>query len=241
MLDIKYVLENFDDVARRLHGREPSIDISSLRDLDAERRRLIQETQDLQTRRNAASAEIGARKKSGQDATDLLSEQKLMAEQVKSLEAEQNRAQEELTKALEVLPNIPIDPTPLVPGKEGNKVVRSWGDAKKNADWPFPFRNHLDVGENLGVRSGLDFPSASKMTGHGWPMYRGDLARLEWALVLYLIDKALAGGRGAILPAVSCKLAQHVFVGPVPEIPRSSLRMQGRRPCSYPHKRSSAA
>jgi seryl-tRNA synthetase len=99
-----------------------------------------------------------------------------------------------------VLPNIPIDPTPLVPGKEGNQVVRTWGDAKNPADWPFPFKNHLDVGEGLGIRGGLDFHRASKMTGHGWPMYRGDLARLEWALVLYLIDKALAGGRELILP-----------------------------------------
>jgi seryl-tRNA synthetase len=201
MLDIKYILDNFDEVTRRLKGRDPSYDLTPLIELDAERRRLIKEVEDLQARRNAASKQIGGLKASGQDTSALLAEMKSISDQTTEMERQTEKAQDDLNKFIEVLPNIPVDPTPLVPGKAGNQVVKTWGTFVKEADWPFPFHNHLEVGKKIGIRGGLDFDRAAKMSGSGWALYRGDLARLEWALVLYLIDKATGDGlRELILP-----------------------------------------
>ncbi|MFH1676743.1 MAG: serine--tRNA ligase, partial [bacterium] len=87
-----------------------------------------------------------------------------------------------------------------VPDKSGNKVVASWGEAVTPENWPFPFRNHLEVADSLAPSGGLDFPRAAKITGSNWPLYRGELAWLEWALVWHLINKAVEFGHELIIP-----------------------------------------
>jgi seryl-tRNA synthetase len=197
MLGIKQIIENFDQVSLRLKGRDPSIDLTHLKELDTARRKAIQETESLQARRNAASKEIGVGKKKGEDSADLMAEMSAISDRVAEMEAMRKKAEEALNAALEVLPNIPIDPTPLVPDKSGNRVVREWREFRAAQDWPFQFKNHLELGETL---EGLDFTRASKMTGTGWPLYRGGLAHLEWALVWFLIERAVSSGRELILP-----------------------------------------
>jgi len=200
MLEVKHILDDIDEVTRRLKGRDPSIDLSPLLGLDAERRRVIKEVEELQARKNAASKEIGALKKTGQDISGTQAEMKALSDTISDMEHRRVQAEAAVTAFIEVLPNIPVDPTPLIPDKSGNTVVRTWGEIRKAADWPFPFRNHIEVGESLGIRGGLDFPRAARMTGTGWPLYRGDLARLEWALVWFLIDRACTSDRELILP-----------------------------------------
>lgn len=200
MLDIKYVLNNLEEVSQKLKVRDPSIDLNDLVSLDLERRRLIREVEALQANQNKASKEIGARKKSGQDASDLLAEMKSLSDKIKEINDRLSQAEESLKSKIEILPNIPIEPTPLLPDKSGNKVIRTWGEFRKAEDWPFKFRNHIEVAETFSPQGGLDFPRAATMTGSGWALYRGELARLEWALVWFLIDQAVKNGRELILP-----------------------------------------
>jgi seryl-tRNA synthetase len=126
-----------------------------------------------------------------------MAEMKATSDRVGEMEAVRKKAEEALNAALEVLPNIPIDPTPLIPDKSGNRILREWGEFRSAQDKPFPFKNHLEIGESL---KGLDFSRAAKMTGSGWPLYRGGLAHLEWALVWFLIERAVSSGRELILP-----------------------------------------
>jgi seryl-tRNA synthetase len=202
MLSIKVLLENIGGAAERLKAREPGFEPIHARivELDESRRRLIREVEDLQARRNATSKEIGARKKTGQDASALLAESQELAARIKELDRELDRVKADLNSTIEVLPNIPIDPTPLAADKSGNIVVKEWGEPRRPDEWGFQFRNHIEVAENLGANGGLDFGRAAKMTGSNWPMYRGELARLEWALVMYLIDRSVADGRELIIP-----------------------------------------
>ncbi len=200
MLDIKVILNNVDGAADRLLAREPDADLDSIRALDRKRRKLIGEVESRKAEQHRASKEIGAKKKAGEDTTDILGSMKTLSAEIKKLEGELATIREELNRAIEVLPNIPSPDTPVAPDKSGNVIVKSFGEAKTPDQWDFPFRNHIEVAEGLGTHGGLDFRRAAKMTGSNWPMYRGDLARLEWALVCFFIDKAVKSGRELIIP-----------------------------------------
>lgn len=200
MLDIRQLLENPDDTIKRLKARDPGIDLGHLPELDSRRRELIARVESLKSEKNKASREIGIRKQTGDDAADLLATVADLGEKISEGESVLKKIETEIREFLEIIPNIPIDPTPMVPDKSGNRIVRSWGEAVKAENWPFKFRNHLEVAEKLGVNGGLDFHRAAKMTGNNWPMYRGDLACLEWAVVQFLIHEAVAAGRELIIP-----------------------------------------
>lgn len=200
MLDIKVLLEKSDDLNRRLQVREPDFPdiLARTIELDEKRRSLIREVEDLQATKNRAGREIGAKKKAGEDASDILNEMQVISARVKELDSELDRVKQSLNGLIESLPNIPIDPTPLVGDKSGNEVIKEWGKPVLPEHWDFEFKNHIQVAEGLG--NGLDFQRAAKMTGSNWPMYRGEVARLEWSLVMYLIDRAVKDGRELILP-----------------------------------------
>ncbi len=200
MLDIKVLLEKDDDLNRRLQVREPDFPdiLARTIELDEKRRSLIREVEDLQATKNRASREIGAKKQAGEDATDILNEMQIISARVKELDSELDRVKQSLNGLIESLPNIPIDPTPLIGDKSGNEVIKEWGKPVLPEHWDFEFKNHIQVAEGLG--GGLDFQRAAKMTGSNWPMYRGEVARLEWSLVMYLIDRAVKDGRELILP-----------------------------------------
>lgn len=200
MLDIKYILANFDEVSARLKSRNPEIDLSLLEELDSRRRSTITEVESLKAEKKNISKEIGKLKSSGEDASHVMARVDDLGIKINVLDSSLGEIETELTARIEVLPNIPLDPTPMVPDKSGNKAVKEWGDPVDPENWNFEFKNHIEVADNLAPGGGLDFPRASKMTGSNWPMYRGSLAHLEWALVKFLIDRAVASARELIIP-----------------------------------------
>ncbi len=200
MLDIKTLLGNIDGAADRLKSRDPNFSLETLKKLDGERRRLIGLVEEKKAEKNRASKEIGARKNSGEDTGDILATMKSLSAEIKNLDNELLEVQTALDGAIEVLPNIPLEKTPVSPDKSGNIEVYKFGEAISPKNWDFPFRNHIEVAEGLMMRGGLDFPRAARMTGSNWPLYRGELARLEWALVKLLIDRAVGDGRELIIP-----------------------------------------
>jgi len=200
MLDLKLILGNVDGAADRLLGRDPSLRLEPLRELDERRRRITAEVEKKKADQNRASKEIAAKKKAGENAGDILKRMKELSDEIERLDDERAEVQRTLDTALEALPNVPLKETPVAADKSGNLLVKSFGEPKTPDEWAFPFRNHIEVAEGLAVRGGLDFPRAARMTGSNWPLYRGDLARLEWALVSFLIDMAVADGRELIIP-----------------------------------------
>jgi len=200
MLDIKILLKKPNRALNRLIARDPGISIDHIRELDQKRRELIGRVESMKSEQNRANKEIGARRKAGEDVSDLFEKMKQISGDIKALDKDLQDIEEELNEAIEVLPNIPLPDVPVAQDKSGNVEVRRSGEFNTPDKWDFEFKNHIDVAEGLSVRGGLDFPSAARMTGSNWPMYRGGLARLEWALVMFFIDRAVEDGRELIIP-----------------------------------------
>jgi seryl-tRNA synthetase len=184
MLDVRRIRSEPDAVRARLAVRgktETDAALDRILALDEERRALVGEGDGLKARRNAASQEVGARKRAGEDAEELMAEMRTVNERIKEIDA---RLREVETATDELLLGIPNTPDPAVPegGEESNRVVRTWGEPRA---FDFAPRPHWDIAADLGI---LDLPGGAKVAGSGFPAYRGMGARLQRALVSWMID-----------------------------------------------------
>jgi seryl-tRNA synthetase len=182
MLDIRWIRENpqaFDDaLARRgMDGLGARIV-----GLDATRRAAQTELQDVQTRRNDASRQIGAAKGKGADAGALIAEVAALKERMQALEAEEKSAAEELDRVLSSLPNIPADDVPVGEDESANVELRRVGDPPV---FGFEPKDHVALGESLG---GMSFEGAAKLSGSRFVVLSGALARLDRALGAFMLD-----------------------------------------------------
>jgi seryl-tRNA synthetase len=183
MLDIRFVREHTAAVqqALRKRGEEPAILDVFLR-IETERRDLLKTVEEERQRRNRLSQEIGRLKKDGKDAASLLAEAKEVSETTSAREAElrelESRAQEELL----LIPNIPHESVPVGRDENDNTEMRTWGD---HPEFTFQPKNHWEIGEDLGI---LDFERAGKIAGARFVVYRGFGARLERALINFMLD-----------------------------------------------------
>ena len=182
MLDLHFVRENLDTVARAMTDRGESLSLEPFREMDRRRRDLLGEVEELKRRRNESSKKIGGLMKAGEDAGPLREEMRTVGEKISSIEEELGGIETDLRQFMLQVPNIPHETTPLGKTEEDNPVIRTWGDPK-----PFPFeaKNHWDIGPNLGI---LDFERAAKLSGARFSILLGDGARLERALIQFMLD-----------------------------------------------------
>lgn len=184
MLDIKWIRENADvlDAALAKRGAEPSS--ASLIAIDERRRAILQSLQDMQSRRNAASKDIGAAmaQKNNELAEKLKAEVAELKNSMPALEEESRQVEVELNDALSRLPNIPLDDVPVGSDEAGNVVTRVIG-AKPT--WNHQPREHFEIGEALGL---MDFEGAARIAGSRFTILKGQLARLERALGQFMLD-----------------------------------------------------
>jgi seryl-tRNA synthetase len=181
MLDMKFIRENLDEAERRLATRGGASCLAGFRDLDGRRRALLREGESLKAVKNSVSEEIGKVRDKSQ-VQDKILEMREVSNRIKSLDEELKQADEELSGVLMTVPNLPDPSTPLGSSENDNVVVRSWGDPQPLA---FPARPHWEIGEGLGI---LDFERAAKITGARFTLYRGAGARLERALINFMLD-----------------------------------------------------
>lgn len=193
MIDIGRIREHPDVVRDALLKRMESLDLSGLLTWDRERRALITEGETLKARRNDASAEIPRLKKAGKDAAPLLAEMKEVSARIREMDDSVRALEAKIQAFLEVLPNIP-DPDVVAGGKENNTVVRTWGERPV---FDHAVAHHVDLVTRLGL---IDYERGVKMGGNGHWLYRGDGARLEWALLQYFVQSHLADGYEFVLP-----------------------------------------
>ena len=184
MIDVRR-LRAEPEATRTLLAVRGDADVDGLLDrvlaLDERRRAILGEVEVLKQRRNESSREIGDRKRSGESAEDLLAEMKAVAEQVRELDADLSSVEAELEASLLQIPNPPDERVP--PGGEGDfEVVRSWGEPRSPTPEDEP---HWDIGERLGV---LDLERGAKITGSGFPVLFGPGARLNRALIQFMLD-----------------------------------------------------
>ncbi|MCM0080910.1 serine--tRNA ligase [Geomonas sp. Red32] len=181
MLDIKYIRENLETVEARLKTRGEGVSLAPFRELDGRRRELLQQSESLKAMRNKASEEI-ARLKDKSQAEELKTKMREVSQQIKGIDEELKVVEEELQTFLLTVPNTPNPATPVGKSEADNPVVRTWGDRPSFSFQPKP---HWEIGEELGI---LDFERGAKLTGARFTLYRGLGARLERALINFMLD-----------------------------------------------------
>lgn len=185
MLELRQVRQDPDAVraalARRGKAAETDHAISRVVEIDAERRALIAEGDELKARRNAVSAQVAERKRAKQDAGDLIAETRGIGERIREIDARLREVEGEIECILLRVPNL-TDASVPEGGEEANTVVRSWGQPRELGFQPKP---HWEIATALGM---LDLPGGAKAAGSGFPAYRGMGARLQRALINFFLD-----------------------------------------------------
>ncbi|MBR3805016.1 MAG: serine--tRNA ligase [Clostridia bacterium] len=193
MIDIKLIIEKPDYVQASLKKKGCDVDFSELISWDKEKRALLQSIEALKAERNKVSAEIPKLKKQGLPVENIFAEMRAIGDKITDGDAKINEISEKIFNFVACLPNMPDED--LVAGeKEANEVVKVYG---KMPEFSFPVQNHVD----LCVKNGLiDYERGVKLAGNGFWAYRGDGARLEWALLNFFISEHLSDGYEFILP-----------------------------------------
>ncbi|MGH8789479.1 MAG: serine--tRNA ligase [Cupriavidus necator] len=181
MLDIQLFRKDIDAVAQRLATRGYQLDVAAFQALEAERKQLQTQTEELQARRNSLSKQIGMLKGKGEDASAVMAEVGGIGDTLKASAARLDEIQAHLSELMLSIPNLPHESVPVGNDETQNVEVRRVGEPRQ---FDFAVRDHVDVGEKLG----LDFDTAVKVTGSRFSMLRGGLARMNRALVQLMLD-----------------------------------------------------
>ena len=193
MIDIKLIIEKPDFVKDALKKKGCEVDFQELISWDAEKRSLLHEIEQLKAERNKVSAEIPKLKKQGLPVEDIFAQMRAIGDKITEGDAKINALSEKIFDFVACLPNMP-DGDLKEGEKEANEVVKVYG---KMPEFDFPVQNHVD----LCVKNGLiDYERGVKLAGNGFWAYRGDGARLEWALLNFFISEHLNDGYEFILP-----------------------------------------
>ena len=183
MIDIKKLRDDFDatyeQLARRGVEKENCLKAKAL---DEKRRALVGETETLKAKRNAASKEIGKIAKEGGDIAAAKEEMRKVGDRIAEIDKELSTVDHDLRETLLMIPNIPAPEIPTGMDSEANVVVRKVGEWKDPA---FKIPTHIEIGEKLGI---FDFPRGVKLTGTGFPIILGQGAKLQRALIQYMLD-----------------------------------------------------
>ncbi len=182
MHDLKFLRQNRDKVEAGIALKGAQLDLSRFYQIEERRLALLHETEQFKARRNAASDEIARLKKDGQDATGPIAEMRELGERVKLLDQELRQLEEESLHLASWIPNLPHASVPPGSDAKQNQVVRTWGEIRELGFEP---KAHWDLATNLGL---LDFDRAAKISGSGFLLFTGMGARLERALINFMLD-----------------------------------------------------
>jgi len=223
MLDLKYIIENIDTVIEKLNTR--GADFSYLKDLinmQEERRNLIKQVEDLKARRNEYSKMIGQLKREKKDATDVLNKVEVIKHQIPELEINLRMIDDKIHDILVQLPNIPSDDVPIGLDETANVEIKKWGNIRK---FDFEVKDHTQIGEALNI---LDFERATKITGPRFVVDKGLGARLERALINFMIDvHSNEHGYTEIIPPFIVNDASMFGTGQFPKFKEDAFKLEG--------------
>ncbi|MFG6118645.1 serine--tRNA ligase [Thalassobacillus sp. B23F22_16] len=223
MLDMKYLRNNFDEVKSKLQNRgEDLSDLDKFGDLDSRRRELIAETEELKAKRNEVSKEISVLKREKKDADHMIKEMREVGDRVKELDNELKEVEEQLETMLLSIPNIPHESVPVGEDEDDNIEARQWGDLP---DFGFEAKPHWDLATELDI---LDFERASKVTGSRFVFYKGLGARLERALLNFMMDlHADEHDYQEMLPPYMVNRTAMTGTGQLPKFEEDAFRIAG--------------
>lgn len=212
MLDIKLIRENPELVKEKLSLRnEDAGVIANVQQADSKRLEVIKKSETLKELRNKVSDEIGAMKKSKANASEKITEMKKVSDEIKVLDAELRSIEEEVEQLLYYIPALPAEGVPLGKSAEENVEVRVSGEKKV---FPFKVKDHIELTKKLDI---LDFERGAKITGSGFPLYKGKGATLERSLINFMLDTHISKGYREVMTPVLVNRASMAAAEKVPK------------------------
>ena len=181
MIDIQLLRKDIDNVAARLATRKFQLDVNAFNALEAERKAIQIRTEELQGKRNSLSKQIGMLKGKGEDTSAVMAEVAGLGDELKANEVSLAEVQRKMAEFMEAIPNLPHESVPAGQDETGNVEVRKVGTPPA---FDFEVKDHVDIGEKLG----LDFDTATKLTGSRFSVMKGGIARLHRALAQFMLD-----------------------------------------------------
>ncbi len=220
MLDIKRIRENPEAVNAALKRRNSELSIDDVMAIDVKRRALLQEEEELRGERNKITPEIAKKKKAGEDASDIMAKTKTIADRIKALEQEKNVLAEEQNTILLHIPNTPSSETPEGPDESANVELRTWGDEFKSR-YHQEVKSHYDIGVELGI---LDFERGVKVAQSRFSVIRGAGARMERALISFMLDTHAEAGYEEVMPPFLVNAQAMIGTGQLPKFEEDMFR-----------------
>jgi seryl-tRNA synthetase len=222
MYDLSFFRQNLDAIASRLADRGFTLDVEAFRKLDAERRAAVTESEQLKAQRNAATQEIGKLRKAGDDTTERQQKVREMGERTAALDAAAGQLDDQFRLMLAGVPNMPHPSVPTGKSADDNVEVRRWG---KPPAFSFQPKAHWDLGPELGI---LDFERAAKITGARFAVYWGLGAKLERALINFMLDvHTREHGYTEVLPPFMANKDSFYGTGQLPKFKADLFHLEG--------------
>lgn len=222
MLDIKFVRENIDAVKTMLSNRHNKLSLDGFVDLEKKRREVLAENETLKAQRNTVSKQIGAMKKSGENADAMVAEMQAVGEKIAKLDAELKEIDGQLQDIMLSIPNMPKEDVPYGVDDSDNPEVRKHGEPTK---FDFEPKAHWDIGEALDI---IDSERAAKVTGARFTFYKGLGARLERALINFMMDlHATKHGYTEVLAPCIVNKDSMIGTGQLPKFAEDMFKLEG--------------
>ena len=222
MLEVKFVRQNLELVQESLRKRGQNYDLEEFLDCDSKRRGILVKVEELKHRRNRVSEQIAQMKRENQDPSGLIGEMKAVSQQIKALDEELSGHEETLKAILMGLPNLPHPSVPVGEDTENNVVLRKVGEPPLFDFKPLP---HWEIGEKLGI---LDFERAAKIAGARFALYIGQGARLERALINFMLDiQTKEHGYVEVLPPFMTNRTSTTATGQLPKFEDDLFKLEG--------------
>ncbi|MFW6252204.1 MAG: serine--tRNA ligase [Halanaerobium sp.] len=222
MLDMRFIRENPEVVEEAMEKRNMESPVEKFQKLDDKRRDLLYEAEQLKHKRNVNSDKIGELKRNGEDASDLISEMQEVSARIKELDQEVAEVEAELNDLLLAIPNIPHDSVPVGSDEEDNKEIKKWGEPRK---FDFEFKAHWDIGEDLDI---LDFERGGKVTGTRFTFLKGAGARLERALINFMLNLHTdEHGYKEVFPPFIANADSMTGTGQLPKFKKDMFKLEG--------------
>jgi len=222
MLEIKTIRENLEEIKKAFAHRGAVVDLDTFQKLDADRRVILFEIEGLRHRRNTVSEQIAQLKKKGENAETLVHEMRDVADTIKKLEKPLSENEEKIKEILMRMPNIPDASVPVGKDSADNPVIKTVGD---RTEFDFTPKPHWTIGETLGI---LDFDRAAKISGARFPLYYAAGAKLERALINFMLDTHTGEhGYREVLPPFIVNGQSMTHTGQLPKFEEDLFKIEG--------------
>ncbi len=222
MLDVKELRSNFEDVKQRLSRRNKDFELHKFLEMDKTRRALIKQLEELQSEQNAVSKKVPEMKKNGQDVTAVFEEMKVLSGRIKAMEPELKEIDDAIEVFLLGVPNAPNPSVPSGASDADNQEMRKWGEPTTFSFEPKP---HWELGESLDI---LDAATAGKTTGARFTFYKGLGARLERAIMFFMLDTHVdKHGYTEVFPPIMVHRRSMIGTGQLPKFEEDAFKVQG--------------